>query len=105
MSNILTGNVLNAVVVSVDINLVEQSANTTAERTVTIPGVRPGDLVFVNKPSMNTGLGVVNARASAVDQIAITFGNFTGSGIDPALETYLILIIRPDGGPRSSALM
>jgi hypothetical protein len=50
--------------------------------------------VFVSKPSESAGLGVVNARVSAADTLAITFMNTTAAPIDPAAETYKILVIR-----------
>ena len=53
-------------------------------------GLKVGDFVAVNKPSNSAGLGIVNARVSAADTFALTFMNATGSGIDPAAETYLI---------------
>lgn len=52
------------------------------------------DKVFVNKPSLTAGLGVVNARVSDADTLALTFVNATGAAIDPAAETYQILAVR-----------
>lgn len=68
--------------------------NTTAEQTFTVTGLTTADKVFVNKPSASAGLGIVNARVSATDTLAITFVNATGSGIDPSSETYTIVAIR-----------
>lgn len=76
--------------ISQSINVASVAANTTAEQTFTVPGLKLGDFVEVNKPSNSTGLGIVNCRVSAADTLAITYGNFTGSAIDPAAETYLI---------------
>lgn len=70
------------------------AANTTAEQTFTVTGLATTDKVFVNKPSNTAGLGIVNARVSAVDTLAITFGNFTAAPIDAASETYTITAIR-----------
>lgn len=71
------------------------AANTTAEQTFTLTGCRLGDAVFVTKPTAQAGLGIVGARCSAFDQVAITFSNNTGAGITPtAGETYLFGIVR-----------
>ena len=59
------------------------NANTTAEQLFTVTGVLVGDFVFVNKPTTQAGLGICGARASAANQIGITFNNNTASGITP----------------------
>lgn len=76
------------------INVASVAANTSAEQTFTVTGLAVGDAVFVSKPSLSAGLIVGNARVSATDTLAITFGNLTGSPIDPAAETYTIFAIR-----------
>jgi len=68
------------------------SANTTSEQTITISGVATNDFVTVSKPSHTAGLGIVNVRVSAIDTIAITYINTTGSPIDPPEETYTIKV-------------
>ena len=95
-SGIITGNVISMGVITKSIDVASVAANTTAEQTFAITGLRVGDFVTVSKPSLSAGLGVVNARVSAADTIAISFVNATGSPIDPASETYLILWVRPD---------
>jgi len=70
------------------------AANTTAEQTFTVTGLNTSDLVFVNKPSLNAGLGIVNTRVSAANTLAITYINATGSPIVPTAETYKIISIR-----------
>lgn len=79
---------------SQSLDVASVAANTTAEQTFTVTGLTTADKVFVNKPSLNAGLGVVNARVSAADTLAITFVNATGAAIDPAAETYLIMAFR-----------
>lgn len=70
------------------------SANTTDEQSFTVEGITSNDMVLaVNKPSHNAGLGIVGFRAGD-DTLYITFGNFTGSPIDPGSEDYLILILK-----------
>lgn len=71
------------------------AANTTAEQTFTVNGVRVGDVVYISKPTSQAGLGIVNVRASASNQIAVTFSNNTGSPITPtAAEVYQVGGIR-----------
>jgi hypothetical protein len=79
---------------SITIDVASVAANTTAEQTFTVTGLKVGDFVAVNKPTNSAGLGIVNARVSAADTLAITFGNFTGSGIDPASQTYILFWFR-----------
>jgi hypothetical protein len=72
------------------------AANTTAEQTFTVTGLAVGDMVTINKPTAQAGLGIVGARVSAVNTLAITFSNNTASGITPtAAETYVVNVIRP----------
>jgi|SRR6185369_5586094 len=67
------------------------AANTTAEQTFTVAGVAVGDVLFVNKPTAQAGLGIAGVRASAANQIAITFVNATASPIVPtASQVYQI---------------
>jgi hypothetical protein len=76
------------------LNVASVAANTTAEQTFTVTGLSTKDIIYVNKPSNSTGLGIVNCRVSAANTLAITFMNATGSGIDPGAETYLIVSVR-----------
>lgn len=82
------------VVYSQSLDVASVAANTTAEQTFTVTGLTTADKVFVNKPSLNAGLGIVNARVSAADTLALTFVNATGAAIDPAAETYAIVALR-----------
>lgn len=82
------------------------SANTTAEQTFAatgiglatsgaLPSLAPQDFVWVNKPTAQAGLGIVGARVSANDTLAITFSNNTGAGITPtAGELYMVFVAR-----------
>lgn len=73
------------------------AANTTAEQTFTVTGVAVGDIVmFPNKPTAQAGLGIVGARVSAANVVAITFSNNTAGSITPtAAEVYSIAVLRP----------
>jgi len=81
-------------VVSIALDVASVAANTSAEQTFTVPGLSTDMMVFVNKPSVSAGLVVGNARVSAKDTLALTFGNSTAGAVDPASETYKILWIK-----------
>lgn len=76
------------------INVASVAANTSAEQTFTVTGLTTADEIVVNKPSLSAGLVIGNARVSAADTLALTFGNLTASPIDPAAETYTIMAFR-----------
>jgi len=59
------------------------AANTTAEQTFTLTGIRLGDAVFCTKPTAQAGLGIAGCRCSAHDVVAITFINATAGAIVP----------------------
>jgi hypothetical protein len=81
---------------SASLDVASVAANTSAEQTFTVTGLKIGDVVFVSKPSLSVGLVVGNARVSAANTVAITFGNLTAAPIDPGAETYLIGVVRPE---------
>jgi hypothetical protein len=41
-------------------------------------------------------LGIAGARVSATSSVTITFVNATAGALDPASETYLFLVMRPN---------
>ena len=83
-------------VCTVTINPASIATATSAEQTFTIPGLKVGDLVLLSKPTATAGVGIVNVRVSATDTLAVTFMNATGGSIDPASETYTMLVFRPE---------
>ena len=65
------------------------AANTIAEQQFALPGIRPGELVQVNKPTSQAGLDIVGCRVVASGTIGITFANVTAAAITPtAAEAY-----------------
>lgn len=78
------------------------AANTTAEQAFTIQSgtggaflLASGDVVYINKPTSQAGLGVGNVRFSAANSLGITFSNLTGSAITPTgSELYSGVILR-----------
>lgn len=77
--------------VAITISPAQVSANTTAEQTFTVKGLKVTDAVLVNKPSHQAGIMPVHARVSAPDTVAITFANNTAGALTPtASETYYV---------------
>lgn len=86
------GSVINSYAVSLSPSAV--AANTTAEQTATVTGVTSGSLIIINKATAQAGLGIVGVRASAANQIAITFSNDTSGSITPTgSEVYQVIEI------------
>lgn len=81
------------------------NANTTAEQTFTVPGLRltTDFITAVSKPTAQAGLGIVGWRVTADDTLGITFSNNTGSGITPtASQVYLVQVARIDGEAKTA---
>jgi len=70
------------------------TANTTAEQTFTVTGLVSADTVFVNTPGLTAGTGIVGARVSAADTLALAFANVTGTSKTPKAGTYRIVAMR-----------
>lgn len=100
----MLGNIVHGVVFDFTYNPSSVSTITTAEDTVTVYGLRVGDFVMVNKPSHETGIGIVNARVSADNTLAITLMNPTAGSVDEASETWYGIVFRPEIPHRSNAV-
>ena len=94
---IQAGNVASVNIINTTLDVASVAANTSAEQTFTVAGLKTTDMVFVNKSDLDAGLGVVNARVSAADTLAITFMNSTAGAIDPASETYKVFVVGAEG--------
>lgn len=69
---------------------------TCSEQLFTVAGVKVGDIITVNKPTQQAGLGICACRASAANQIGITFINPTAGNITPtAGEVYKVMAFTP----------
>lgn len=77
-------------VTDIALDVASVAANTTAEQTFTVNGLETDMFVMVNKSVLDAGIGIVNARVSAKDTLALTFVNSTAGAVDPASETYRI---------------
>ncbi len=60
-----------------------------------------GDNVDVNVQSVaqTAGVGIVNARVSAANTLAIMFSNFTNGSLTPVSGIYQIVVCRPEALP------
>ena len=68
------------------------AANTTAEQTFTVTGLKSGQPIAVDKPSAYpAGIQLGGARVSADDTLALTFVNTTAAAIVPIPEVYLVM--------------
>lgn len=76
------------------------AANTCAEQSFTVTGLVASSFAFVNKPSFQAGLGIVNVRISGTNTLAITYANTTGASITPTPEAYSItnIVTMPAAG-------
>lgn len=94
--SVIGGNVRSMGVITATLDPASVAAATSAEQTFTVPGLKVGDAVYVNKPTATAGVGIVNARVSAANTLALTFMNATAGAVDPASEVYTILYFRTD---------
>ncbi len=84
--------------IEVDINPPLVAANDTINVTVTVPGIRLGDLIIqVIKPTTTSGLVVAQGIVTADDTAVLAFVNNKSGGTDDPLETYTIIFIKNSG--------
>ena len=92
-----TGNIQKVGYFNLTLTPASVAANTTAEQVFTATGIglQTTDVVLVTKPAAQAGIGIVNARVSANDALAITYINDTAGAIVPtAAEVYKVTVIR-----------
>ncbi len=71
------------------------AAASTAEEIYAVSGLVTTDIIYVNKPTYTAGCGIVNARVSATNTLALTWMNAqTLLSCDPPSEVYNIVAIR-----------
>ena len=70
-------------------------ANSSAEKTVAVTGLNVGDIPILVKPTCTAGIGIGNVRVSAANTLAVTFVNASSSDINPASESYTVLVFTP----------
>lgn len=99
------GNTQQLYVMQATLSPAEVAANTSAEQTFTLKGLRltTDMIVGVSKPTAQAGLGIVGWRVTANDTLGITFANFTASPITPtASQVYLVQVARIDGTAKAA---
>jgi hypothetical protein len=98
-ANLAYGSVSNSFVLQVAVaSGAALVANTSVERTYTVPGLIVGDIVTVNKPTFQAGVSIANVRVSAADTLAITFGNYGATTPTLTAENYLVQVDRHSFG-------
>ena len=78
------------------------AANTTAEKSLTVQSgtggqmlLATGDMLYVNKPTAQAGLGYGNARVASSNTLGLTMSNFTSGSITPtSSEAYSVVALR-----------
>ncbi len=85
----------NVLAVQAVIDPASVAAASVAEQTFAVPGVpapATPSIVDVNVQTPTANVGIGNCRASAVNQVGIQFINPTAGALDPASQTYNILV-------------
>lgn len=92
------GNILYQFACGPVLTPVSVGAATSAEQSFTVPGLAVGDIVEANLTSgvQTAGVGITNARVSAVNTLTLLFTNATAGGVIPAAGTYTLRVSRPE---------
>lgn len=94
-SDIPLGNIQLFMLLQATLTPASVGAATTAQQTFTVNGLIVGDVVLVQKPTAQAGLGIAGANVTANNTLGITFDNPTAAPIVPtAGEIYVITVIR-----------
>ena len=89
------GYVLDIRSTTVDINPPSIAANDTVNVTVTIPGLKVGDIIIqIIKPTTTSGLIVAQGIVTADDTVVMAFVNNKAGATDDPEETYTIVYIK-----------
>jgi hypothetical protein len=70
------------------------NANTSAEQTITVTGLKTTDQINITPPGATAGLVLGGARASTTDTLSVRWGNVTAGPLTPAAGNYLISVVR-----------
>lgn len=103
-TGIFAGNVKGITVLTATVDLGSVAANTSEIETATVTGVKAGDAVIAIKPTLEAGLIVGTAYVTADDTVSIQVGNFTGSAIDAASETWQFIVLRNEAASVSRVI-
>lgn len=93
--NLVTKSSVKILDFDVTLNPASVAANTTAEQDFTVSGLGINDIpLSLIKPTLTAGIGIGNIRVKAANTLSVTFINATAGAIDPASETYKLVVIR-----------
>lgn len=95
-STIPRGNIFRVFALSGSMNPGQVTTATSAEQNVPVVGVRVGDFVIAEKPTLDAGLMVGSCRVNATDNIKVNLMNCTGSTINAPDEVWRFLVFRPE---------
>ncbi len=79
--------------VTVTADFASLAANTGDVRTFTVTGARPGHFALIYPLTDIDGLVFGPGKVTARDTVSFPVNNCTGSAIDPASQTYDIIIL------------
>lgn len=69
------------------------SAQSQATQTVTVTGVRSGDAVLVRPTTAVNGI-ILDGTVTASDTVTVRAVNYSSGAIDPASQTYLVIVFQ-----------
>lgn len=69
------------------------SAASVLKHSMTIPGVKVGDVVFVQAPSLENNLSLGDAYVSAANTVIVRIINPTAGAINPASQTFFYEVV------------
>jgi hypothetical protein len=99
-STISRGNILVNMLIGLSITPTALTASTTTAQTFALPGALITDVVQASFNGAQTaGVGIANARISAVNVLEITFSNSTAGTPTPAAGIYTIALDRAENQP------
>lgn len=91
------GNLWKVGIFNLTLSPVSVATITAAEQTFDASsiGLLTTDVVLIQKPTAQAGLGIAGSRVSATDVLAVTFVNPTAAAITPtASEVYKVTVLR-----------
>ncbi len=97
----------SVVIYGANFSTLSVAATTTAEQTTTITGLTGvSSVVFVNKPTHQSGLGIAGYRVSAADTLGITFANVSSGAIVPtSTDNWQIMEVKSGSGLTTTAAL
>lgn len=84
-------------VFSASIDLASVDTATAADQNITVPGLRPGDIVIAAAGiGASAGLTFAGGRVTAADTLILRMANNTGAPIDQDATAVVVLVFRPE---------